>query len=209
MPELSGTASQRRADVSALLVPGENQIDIVLHILPRGYGLSGLRGLPKQLPEVALLTDDGSRLLDQWEISDGLAGEAVGWQNPELDLARWHFLRFGPWRAGGGDLAEANGVGWYRLPFGLPSPEDWQIPYRLRVTLTGRAVLYLNGVHLATCCGDGTYDLPLPAALLNHGEQNLLAAAVYGLSPNTGLEHIEVAADQDHMTQRRTVEVQF
>jgi|GEM_PF-2940011 len=209
VPELSGTASQRRADVGARLVPGENQIDIVLHILPRGYGLSGLRGRPKQLPEVALLTDDGSRLLDEWEISDGLAGEAVGWQNPELDLARWHFLRFGPWRAGGGDLAEANGVGWYRLPFGLPSPEAWHIPYRMRVTLTGSAALYLNGVHLATCCGDGAYDLPLPAALLNDGEQNLLAAAVYGPSPNTGLERIEVAADQDHMTQRRALEVRF
>ena len=209
VPELSGAASQRRADVSALLVPGRNQIDIVLHILPRDYGLSGLRGLPKQLPEVALLTDDASRLLDEWEISGGLAGEAAGWQGPQLDLARWRLLRFGPWRAGGRDLAEADGVGWYRLPFGLPSPEAWNISYRMRVTLTGSAALYLNGAYLATCCGDGTYDLPLPAALVNGGEQNLLAAAVYGLSPNTGLEHIEVAADQDHMTRRRTVEVRF
>jgi len=78
-----------------------------------------------------------------------------------------------------------------------------------RQTLHGAAQLYLNGVPLAACEGGGEYVLPLPAPPLNQGGDNLLAIAAYGLRPETGLHHLEVAADTDRMTRSRVLEIRF
>ncbi len=207
--ELSGSAERREANVSALLTPGENEITIVLHLLPRANGVAGLRAGPRRWPQVSLVGDGPAVVLQNWELSPGLAGEAAGWHSAGVDLRRWHHLRFGPWRDQGRLPAGAWGVGWYRVSFGLPRPEAWRIPCHLRLTLHGAAQLYLNGVPLAACEGGGEYVLPLPAPPLNQGGDNLLAIAAYGLRPETGLHHLEVAADTDRMTRSRVLEIRF
>ena len=209
VPELSGTAPKREADLSGVLLPGENSTVIVLHLLSRARGREGLYGAAKRLPAVSLGADSAALPLESWEISVGLPGEAAGWQTPGLDLSRWHFIRFGPWRNQGSALADFPGVGWYRVPFGLPRSREWRIPYYLKVSLTGTAALYLNGARLATCRGDGSYRVPLPEAQLSSDQENLLAAAIYGFTEETGLRRVEIEADQEQMTKRRALEIRF
>jgi hypothetical protein len=209
--ELSASGGARRADVTDLLVPEENEIEIVLHVLPRGPGMEGLRAGPRRLPQVAVLGADGKPSPVVWEFASGLGGEAAGWIEADLDVRRWHLLRLGSWREQGRDLAEVWGVGWYRVPFGLAEPEEWEVPYHLRLTLKGTANLYLNGSRLASCRGDGEYVISLPAELLRRGqrEENVLVAAVYGSDPQAGLHRLEIAADEGRMTRRRVLEVRF
>jgi len=209
VPALSGSSPERRADVSGFLKPGENEIEILLHLLPRAPGRAGLAGPAKRLPEVMVLAADSQTVLDRWELHPGLRGEKAGWASPDTDTRRWHLLRFGPWRTQGREPAEVWGAAWYRIPFGLPHPEDWQIPYRLRLTLDGTARLYLNGGPFATCRGAGDYVLPFPSPPLRHGGDNVLAVAAYGLTPETGLHRLEIAADEGRMTRRRVLEIHF
>ncbi len=209
VPELSGPAPEKHADVSELLSLGANEIDILLHLLPRAPGAAGLAAPARRLPEVMLTSPDGQIVLDNWELSHGLRGEAAGWADPGANTRLWHLLRFGPWRAQGAVPAKVWGAAWYRVPFGLPPPEDWQIAYRLRLTLDGTARLYLNGTPLATCHGAGEYALPLPAPPLERSADNVLAVAAYGLADDTGLHHLEITADKQRMTRRRVLDIRF
>ncbi len=209
VPALSGSAPERRADISGFLKPGENEIEILLHLLPRAAGRAGLVPPASRLPEVMVLAGNGQTVLDRWELHPGLRGEKAGWASSDIEARRWHLLRLGPWRAQGGEPAGVWGAAWYRIPFGLPRPEDWQIPYRLSLTLDGTALLYLNGVPFATCRGAGEYLLSLPSPPLRHGDNNLLAVAAYGLTPETGLHRLEIAADEGRMTRRRLLEIHF
>jgi hypothetical protein len=205
---LSGSAAERRANVSDLLQTGENELEILLHLLPRAPGRAGLLGPAKRLPEVMLVGADGQVVLDAWEVSAGLRGEDAGWAAPELDARRWHLLRFGPWRAQGREPAKVWGAAWYRVPFGLPRSDGWHIPYYVRLTLDGTARLYLNGSPMATCRG-GEHILPLPAPPLRESDNNVLAIAAYGLGSETGLHQLEIAADEGRMTRQRVVEIRF
>ena len=209
VPALSGSAPERRADVSDFLKAGDNEIEILLHLLPRALGRAGLAGPAQRLPEVMLVAADSQTVFDTWELYPGLRGEDAGWASSDADTRRWHLLRFGPWRAQGGEPAATWGVGWYRIPFGLPHPGEWRIPYRLRLTLDGAARLYLNGSPFATCRGAGEYVMPLPHPPLNQDGANVLAIAAYGTAPETGLHQLEIAADEGRMTRRRVLEIQF
>ena len=209
VPGLSGSGPLRRAEVSSLLRTGENEVEVIAHLLPRGRGLTGLRDDQLRLPEIRLIGQEGEVIPEKWEIGRGLGGEAAGWPGADVDTRRWHFIGFGPWREQGRDLADMWGVGWYRVPFGLPQPGTWDIPYYLSVTLYGAGNLYLNGRRLATCRGDGDYVLPLPTPPLRQGNGSVLTAALYGLGPQTGLHRVEIAADERRMTRRRLLEIRF
>lgn len=209
VPALSGSSPERRADIVSLLRPGENEIEVLLHILPRAPGRAGLSGPGNRLPEVMLISGHSQTVLDTWELHPGLRGERAGWASLDLDTRRWHLLRLGPWRAQGGEQAEVWGAAWYRIPFALPRPDDWQIPYRLSLTLDGGALLHLNGVPFATCRGAGEYVLPLPAPPLKQGGDNLLAVAAYGLTPETGVHRVDISADEGRMTRRRLLDIRF
>jgi hypothetical protein len=213
VPELSGRAVRREADLRDLLSPGENEIVIVMQSLPGQKGDAAVLAGPCLIPAVSLAGEgtgsDGSLPLERWEVSVGLAGEFSGWTGLGLDVGDWHFIRFGPWRKQGRELAGVTGVGWYRVPFGLPHPGAWRIPYQLEVDLGGPAALYLNGEGLATCPGGGLYVVPLSEARVRGGDENVLAAAVYGVGPEAGINRVEIAADREHMTKRRKVEIRF
>ena len=210
MPNLSGPPGNYQADIMAHLTDGENEVVIILNVPPRAKGRAGVAEKALPLPGVQLLGPDSPAPVQGWQVCPGLGGEANGWTQPGLDTSAWHFIRFGPWREQGRELAMVSGVGWYRVPFALPDARQWKIPYHLTVALTGSAALYLNGHPLGVCPGDGTYSIPLPGDWLNHQEQeNVLVAAVYGVAGATGLGRVEVAADGDHMTKRRAVEIRF
>jgi hypothetical protein len=205
---LSGTAPEREADLSGALVQGENEVVIVLHLLTRPRGLEGALGGPRRLPTVTMVGDGEPLVLTSWEVSTQLEGEQAGWNRDEHELSDWHFVHFGPWRRQGKELAGAAGVGWYRVPFALPQPGAWRIPYQVKLDITGAAVLWLDGRPLATCGDEGRYTIPVPEALVRPGE-NTLAAAVYGFSDATGLRRVEVAADESRMMKQRTLEIRF
>jgi hypothetical protein len=156
-----------------------------------------------------LVAADSQTVFDTWKLYPGLRGEDAGWASSDADTRRWHLLRFGPWRAQGGEPAATWGVGWYRIPFGLPRPGEWRIPYRLCLTLDGAARLYLNGSPFAACRGAGEYVMPLPHPPLNQDGDNVLAIAAYGTAPETGLHQLEIVADEGRMTRRRVLEIQF
>lgn len=208
VPELSGAAKEREADISSLLASGTNRLEVLVDVLPRADGVAGLRGA-KQLPEITLTSAQGDVPIAAWEVCPGTAGEADGWTALDLDASQWHLLRFGPWRAQGRDLADVLGVGWYRVPFGIPRPGEWRIPYYLTANLHGAGVLYLNGTRYAGCNGNGAYKLALPSPPLQTDAENILAAALYGVNPDTGIYSLTIAADRQHMTRRHTVSVKF
>ncbi len=208
VPELSGSGPEREADISALLGSASNRLEIILDLGPRADGLPGIRR-NKQLPQVSITVGGATVALASWEVCSGLAGEQAGWTAADLEVAQWHYIRFGPWRTKGRELSDVAGVGWYRVPFGIARPDEWRVPYYLTLTLHGTAALYLNGNRFAECAGDGKYRLPLPPPPLAVGDNNLLAAAVYGATVETGLDSIEIAADQQQMTRRRTLVIKF
>jgi hypothetical protein len=206
---LSGSAVSRRADITPLLRPDGNEIETVFHLLPRPPGFRGLHGEPPRLPEVVLTGDEGRVDPESWEVAPLLAGEEAGWTGLDVAMRRWHFIRFGPWREQGRDLVGVRGVGWYRLPFELPRSGDWSIHYRLEATLRSAGAVFVNGTRLATCSGEGSYILPLPAPPLRDGAENVVAFALYGLGPQTGLHRMELAADEEQMTRRRLLDIRF
>lgn len=209
MPVLSGSAPVRRSDITPLLRAGENQIEMVLQILPRGPGLAGLGTDGPRLPGIEVIAKEGESIPVKWEICPALAGEAAGWAGEHGDTGGWHFIRFGPWREQGRELTDVRGVGWYRVAFDLPRSDGWTIPYRLSLTLHGGGNVYLNGELVATCAGDGDYVLPLPTPPLRHGDENVTAIALYGMGPQTGLRRLEVRADRQRMTRQRVLEARF
>ena len=208
VPGLSGGAAEREADLVSPVTASASHLEIVLDLLPRADGFAGLWE-SKRLPEVLLTGEQGEAPLGDWEVCAGLAGESAGWTQLDLDTSRWHFLRFGPWRRQGREVAKVSGVGWYRIPFGLPRPGEWRIPYDLRLDLRGSAAVFVNGSRVATCLGDGVYRVLLPAAVLTEGGENILALAVHGLAPETGVNRIEIAADRERMTRRRALSIGF
>lgn len=209
VPALSGRAALRRADISPFLRPGLNDLVLMVQILPRARGFAGLSDEAVALPEVRLITQVGEASLEDWQVCPGLAGEAAGYADYEADTRRWHYIRFGPWREQGKDLADVWGPAWYRMALDLPNPGPWTIPYYARVEIVGGGRLYWNGRPLAAVQGDGTYLLPVSAPTTSDGGSNVLAAALYGLSPQTGLYSAEVSADEGLMARRRALEIRF
>ena len=209
VPALSADSPLPRADITPYLAVGENELEIVVQVLPLGPGAAGLNEDDARLPEVRIVTESGAPALEGWQVCPGLAGEAAGFAGSELDTKRWHLIRFGPWREQGRELSDVWGPGWYRVSFELPRSGDWRIPYYLDADLKGAGKLYLGGRPLATVSGDGKYVLPLSAPPLAYGESNCLAAALYGVEEQTGLYELSVAADQSRMTKRRVLEVRF
>ncbi|MHC4506593.1 MAG: hypothetical protein ACYTFI_25150, partial [Planctomycetota bacterium] len=206
---LSGSAPSRRADITPLLGPDENEIEMVLQLPPRALGFRGLNGVRTSLPQITVVTDEGRVEPESWEIYSSLAGESAGWTQPDVDVRRWHRIRFGPWREQGRDLVGVRGVGWYRVPFDLPEADGWNLHYRLSGTLYSAGAVYINGDRLAACRGEGRYVLPLPGPPLRAGEDNVVALALYGLGPQTGLHRLAIAADEEHMTRQRVVDIRF
>jgi len=202
-------APDREADVSHLLLPGENEIALLVYLLPRAPGLAGLRRPEKRLPRVFFKGEGGELAPETWEVSPGLAGEAAGWPGLKSTTESWNTLRLGPWREQGRRYEDMVGVGWYRVPFGLAKRGAWQIPYQLRITISGRAQLYLNGAKLAALLGSGSYTLPLPNSLLIHGGDNVLVAAVYDPAGKGGLSKVEIASDESRMARTRQLEIVF
>ena len=206
--ELSGAARERDADITSLVTAGANRLDVLVDVLPRADGAAGLRGA-RQLPEIAVSSAQGSVPIPAWQVYSGLSGEADGWTQLDLDTAQWHLLRFGSWRTQGRKLADVTGVGWYRVPFGTPRLGEWRVPYYLTINLQGAAALYLNGSRYAGCNGNGTYRLALSSPPLQTEAENALSAAVYGLTPETGIYAVEIAADRQQMTRRHAVSIKF
>jgi hypothetical protein len=93
------------------------------------------------------------------------------------------------------------------MSFRLPKADGWVIPYYLDLDLRGAGRAYFNGRPVASFGQDGKYHLPLPSTLAQ--ENNVLALALYGVSPSTGLYSAQVAADEQSMTKRRAVEIRF
>jgi len=209
VPELSGRPEESEALPGEALGLGENELMVIVRTRPRAEGREGVAEKPARFPAVSLIGVDGAVPVTTWEVSVGLAGEALGWTQQECDVSTWHLIRLGPWRQQGRDLAKVSGIGWYRVPFGLPEKRQWRIPYQVTVAVTGAAALYLNGHSLGVCPGDGTYAFPAPGEWLSADRENVLAAAVYGPTDATGLQRVEVAADRAHMSKRRAVEVKF
>jgi hypothetical protein len=188
---------------------GENELEIIVQVLPRALGVNGLHEENDRLPEVRIVTESGAPALTGWQVCPGLAGEAAGFATGELDTTRWHFVRFGPWRERGRELENVWGPGWYRMSFELPKASEWRIPYYVQMDLRGAGKLYAGGRPVATVSGDGKYLLPLSAPPLLPGASNALVAALYGVAPPTGLYELVVAADESKMTRRRNLEVRF
>ena len=209
VPALSGGAPVRRADISPFLRPGLNDLELIVEIVPREQGFAGLWDEGVALPEVRLITQVGEAPLADWYVCPGLAGEAAGYAGNQADTRRWHYIRFGPWREQGKDLSGVWGPGWYRMALDLPEPGPWTIPYYARVEIAGGGKLYWNGRPLARVQGDGTYLLPVSSSVTPAEGGNVLAVALYGLSPQTGLYSAEVSADEDLMTRRRVLEIRF
>ncbi len=209
VPALSGEGLYRRADISEFLRQGPNEVELVTHILPRRLGFPGLADETARLPEVRIVTQSGEVPIEPWEVCPGLAGEASGFPSIDADTRGWHYLRLGPWREPGSRFEDAWGVGWYRVAFELPRAGEWNIPCYAHIDLVGTGKLYLNGRPVATVQGAGKYTLPLTAVADGEGDVNVLAAALYGLSPQTGLYAAEVAADEGTMTRRRRLEIRF
>jgi len=209
VPALSGIGPVLRADISPFLRPGMNELALTVQILPRALGFPGLSDQSVALPEVRLITQHGEAPLEDWVLCPGLAGEQAGYAGEQTDTRRWHYIRFGPWREQGGDLRDVWGPGWYRVGLNLPDPGPWTIPYYARVQIVGGGKLYWNGQPLATIRGDGAYRVPVPSSVSAAEGGNVLAAALYGISPQTGLYAAEIAADEDRMTRRRELEIRF
>lgn len=203
------TFAAGEADLTSLLLPGENEFSLLLQLLPRRPGLTGLRGAEKLLPVLTLKGDAGDLVLENWEVSPGLAGEAAGWAGLKSPAEPASLVRLGPWREQGAREESLTGLGWYRLPFTLPKSEAWEIPYQAHLTLTGNAQVYLDGVRLATLLGPGRITLPLPASLLATGSDHLLAVALYDPAGKPALEAVEVSAVKAGMTRRRQLEIRF
>jgi hypothetical protein len=204
---LCGTAPARRADISRILRSGSNELEVIAQIVPHPSGVDGMRDRWARLPEVKLLTPSGEVALIGWEVCPGLDGEAAGYARSGVDERRWYYIRLGPWREQGRELADVTGVGWYRMTFKLPPGDGWTIPYYLDLDLRGAGKVYFNGRPIAAVAGSGEYRLPVPSSL---GERdNVLALALYGVSPDTGLYSAQVAADESRMTRRRLVEIRF
>ena len=208
VPELSGDAEERGADITPLVTPGANRLDVLVALRPRANGPAGLQKV-KRLPEIAISSAQADVPIPTWQVYSGLSGEAEGWAQLDLDTARWHLLRFGAWRAQGRELADATGVGWYRVPFGTPRLGEWRVPYYLTVSIQGAGVLYLNDKRYAECGGSGTYRLALSSPPLQTEAENILAAAVYGLAPDTGIYTVEIAADRRQMARKHAVSIKF
>ena len=209
LSQLSWQEGEREALLGEELALGENEVVVIMQVSPRARGREGVAQEPARFPTVALTGLDGEVPITNWEVSMGLAGEARGWTGQDLDVTSWHLIRFGPWRQQGRDLAKLSGIGWYRVPFGLPQPRRWRIPYQVTVSVTGAAAVYLNGHLLGFCPGDGTYTFPAPGEWLTADRENVLALAVFGVTEATGLRRVEIAADRAHMTKRRAVEIRF
>jgi hypothetical protein len=209
VPTLEGEGADRRADISGLLVPGLNELEMVVEVLPRKAGYAGLVDETAAMPEVRLATGGVDLPLGGWTVCPGLAGEAAGYAANDTNTRDWHFIKFGPWQKQGQDLENVSGVGWYRMSFALPESEEWTIPYYARLDLKGEGKLYYNDRPLALVGGDGSYVLPISMPLAPEGTENVLAAALYGFSPETGLYSAEIAADEGLMTKRRTLDVRF
>ena len=203
------TGADREADIAALLLPGENEISLLIQLLPREPGVAGLRAPGKRLPVISLRGEAGALELDKWEVSPGLAGEVAGWAELRAPAEAGSVLRLGSWRDQGKRYQDLAGVGWYRFPFALPKPDAWEIPYEAHVTLTGSAQLYLNGVRIATLLGSGSYVVPLPSPPLAGGGENLLAVALYDPAGKPALDKVEIVAVQAEMTRRRQMEIRF
>jgi hypothetical protein len=204
---LCGTAPARRADISHLLRSGTNELELIAQIAPHSSGADGMRDRWARLPEVKLLTPSGEVALIGWEVCPGLDGEAAGYARSGVDERRWYYIRLGPWREQGRELADVTGVGWYRMTFKLPSGDGWTIPYYLDLDLRGAGKVYFNGRPIAAVAGSGEYRLPVPSSLAER--DNVLALALYGVSPDTGLYSAQVAADESRITRRRLVEIRF
>ncbi|MBN1458373.1 MAG: beta-galactosidase [Armatimonadetes bacterium] len=208
LPEFSNYTSSRRMDVSTLLEPGYNDLDLVVQVLPRQPGLPGLRDLGARLLRVVLVSDGREVPLQEWQVCPGLAGEADGFYAEDADMRNWHFIRFGPWQEQGRELSDVNGVGWYRVTFDLPDVEAWSLPYYVHLELAGAGNVYLNEELLATVSGEGEYVVPIPSGT-TRGGKNVFAAALYGFEPDVGLYSLEVAADSGQMRRQRKLEIRF
>lgn len=205
IPELSGERSHAEADLGGVLTAGQNRLEVILQVLPRGEGTVGMGGEPPRLPRFTLSGAGAEVVVEGWEMCRGLGGEAAGWGDGIGRLQREHFVRFGPWRDRSGEW----GVGWYQIPFSTPAPGQWTIPYRLELTAQGAGALYLNGRRLGNFAGDGEFVVPLPTPPLAQGEENLVAVALYGVSPQTGLGKLVIAAEDDQIARRRAVHIAF
>jgi hypothetical protein len=51
--------------------------------------------------------------------------------------------------------------------------------------------------------------VPLASPPLAQGGENVLAAALYGVSPRTGIGRVKIAADVEHMARRRKLTIRF
>lgn len=203
------TGPEREANVAALLRPGENEVSALVQVLPREAGIAGLRSPGKRLPVLSFQGETGELRLGQWEAARGLAGEAAGWTGTTVPAELGSLLRLGLWREQGKRYQEVTGAGWYRIPFALAKPDGWEIPYELRLAITGNAQVYVNGVKLATRLGTGSHVITLPTSLLAAGGDNLLAVALYDPAGNPGLDKVEIVAVPEGMTRRRELEIRF
>ncbi len=209
VPELSWQDGPREALLGEQLLLGENEVLVLMQVPARARGSEGVAQGATEFPAVAMVGVDGAAPITGWECRVGLIGEARGWTAQDLDVTSWHFIRFGPWRQQGSDLEKVSGIGWYRVPFGLPKPRRWTIPYRVAVTTAGAATVYLNGNLLGFCPGDGVHTFSAPSEWLSYDKDNVLAIAVYGAADDIGLRRVEIAADRTHMTRRRAIEIRF
>ncbi len=201
----SWTQDYRFTDVRPFLKNGRNVITFRTEIWGHGsfmWGRGNVSFLKAQLP--ALPYDGLKGLmgpahiagipLTQWELRQGLSGEAAGYARPDYNDENWTATRK-PLQLTKGDIL------WLRSEFNtdaVPSRKDFDAPMVLRLEgLSSKATIYLNGFLLGRWLSDAGWlqqgswirpqvgmwvsldpnDLPLPYELLNPEGSNQLTIA--------------------------------
>jgi len=132
------------------------------------------------------------QVLDRARLGAGLAPAAAENAQPELDDSKWPEVR----------LDKAKDAGWYRVGFSVPALENWILPWKATLEVTGKAVVYLNGEPIGTAASTdekgGFVDLDLPSALIR--SENTLAFAV---EANSRVRKVGISPHVEDTVQRQ------
>ena len=165
-------------NIGSLLHRGENAIALVVQELGHWGGIGE--------PAIIAEPDTWGRLAGLLEVATGPAGEALGWQKPELNDAQWthHHLPSA--------LAPENSLlTWFRMNFTLPAvaAHVW-VPWCLKLAASGNGFIYLNGNNIGRIWEHGGQrEFFLPDCWLNaDGKTNTIALCLRSVDKPAGLQ---------------------
>ena len=97
------------------------------------------------------------------------------------------------------------------MSFPLADSREWHVPLRLRLDLTGEAVMFLNGKMMGRHPGRTPWrqswaateeDYYLPEPYLNYGGRNEVALAARSTNPRAGLRSAALLSYAEHCVRR-------